>query len=210
MKTILRPLGSPAMIVACAALIVALGGVSYAAGVLPKGSVGTAQLQKKAVTASKLRANSVNGTKVKDGTLTATDFKAGQLRAGPQGAQGLKGDKGDTGAPGSAAAYAAISSSGTLLTAKNIDSANITHPAPGVYCIGGLDFEVGNAVATMQAASTEDTRDRNAQVLLAAPNSSPFGCAPSDRLRVQVVDLGLLGATPAGLVNGYFYLWLED
>src|SRR5829696_7971700 len=94
MKPILRPLGSPAMIVACAALIVALGGVSYAAGVLPKGSVGTAQLQKKAVTASKLRANSVSGLKVKDGTLAATDFKAGQV---PPGAQG---PTGDAGAPG--------------------------------------------------------------------------------------------------------------
>jgi hypothetical protein len=82
------------MIVACAALIVSLGGVSYAAGVLPKGSVGTAQLQKKAVTASKLRANSVSGLKVKDGTLTATDFKTGQLPAGQQGATGEKGDPG--------------------------------------------------------------------------------------------------------------------
>src|SRR5262245_59605965 len=82
------------MIVACAALIVSLGGVSSAAGVLPKGSVGTAQLKKKAVTASKLRANSVSGLKVKNGTLTATDFKAGQL---PAGSQGPKGDKGDPG-----------------------------------------------------------------------------------------------------------------
>ena len=94
MKAILKPLASPAMIVACAALIVALGGVSYAAAVLPKGSVGTAQLKKKAVTASKLRANSVSGLKVKNGTLTAGDFKAGQLPKGDPGAQGPKGNPG--------------------------------------------------------------------------------------------------------------------
>jgi hypothetical protein len=55
MSAISSRLPSPALIVACVALVVALGGVSYAAAVLPAGSVGTAQLQKKAVTASKLK-----------------------------------------------------------------------------------------------------------------------------------------------------------
>ena len=54
MTSIRRHLGSPAMIVACVSLVVALGGVSYAAGVLPKNSVGPAQLKKSAVTAAKL------------------------------------------------------------------------------------------------------------------------------------------------------------
>jgi hypothetical protein len=85
---------SPAMIVACLALVVALGGVSYAATVLPKNSVGATQLKKKAVTASKLRPNAVGAAKVKDGSLLAADFKTGQLPAGPRGA------KGDSGAPG--------------------------------------------------------------------------------------------------------------
>jgi hypothetical protein len=115
--TIIRKhLASPAMVVAGAALIVALGGVSYAAGVLPKNSVGTAQLKKSAVTAAKLkkdavtgvklRNNAVTSAKVKNGTLLADDFKAGQLPAGPQGPkgdpglQGIQGVKGDPGAPG--------------------------------------------------------------------------------------------------------------
>lgn len=41
MNVIARNLASPAMVVAAVALIVALGGVSYAAAVLPKNSVGT-------------------------------------------------------------------------------------------------------------------------------------------------------------------------
>ena len=105
MKVIRKHLPSPAMIVACCALVVALGGVSYAAGVLPKNSVGTMQLQKTAVTAAKLRNSAVTGAKVKDGTLTASKFRAGQLPAGPQGPKGDKGDqgpKGDTGAEGDA------------------------------------------------------------------------------------------------------------
>jgi hypothetical protein len=40
---------SPALVVACLALAVALGGTSYAAVILPKNSVGTAQLKRGAV-----------------------------------------------------------------------------------------------------------------------------------------------------------------
>jgi hypothetical protein len=97
MNAIRTRLPSPAMIVACVALVVALGGVSYAATVLPKDSVGTIQLKKKAVTASKLRKNSVTGAKVRDSSLVAADFKPGQLPAGPRGAQGPKGDPGLSG-----------------------------------------------------------------------------------------------------------------
>jgi hypothetical protein len=106
MNAIRRRLPTPAMLVACIALAVSLGGVSYAAGVLPKGSVGTAQLKKNAVTGAKLQKNAVTGIEVKDQTLTAADFKAGALPAGPQGqkgdpgAQGPKGEKGDTGPAG--------------------------------------------------------------------------------------------------------------
>jgi hypothetical protein len=104
-----KRLPTPAMLVACVALAVSLGGVSYAAGVLPKNSVGAAQLQRKAVTRAKLKKNAVTGVKVKNGSLTAADFTAGQLPAGPQGpkgdmgnpgARGAKGDKGDPGANG--------------------------------------------------------------------------------------------------------------
>src|SRR5215208_6320524 len=95
MRPISHRLSAPAMIVACLSLVVALGGVSYAAGVLPRNSVGTTQLKKKAVTGPKIKKNAVTGVKVKNGTLLAADFKAGQLPAGPQGP---KGDKGDAGA----------------------------------------------------------------------------------------------------------------
>ena len=133
MKAIPRNLPSPAMIVACAALVVALGGVSYAAGVLPKNSVGTAQLQKKAVSASKLGRNAVTGAKVKNRTLMAADFKAGQLPAGPQGPKGdtgPKGDKGDPGAPLGANSVAASEvqdgSLGTAEFASSIPAARVT------------------------------------------------------------------------------------
>jgi len=69
MKRIPRFLPSPAMVVAMLALLVALGGVGYAATALPRNSVGTPQLKKNAVTS----------IKVKDRSLLARDFKRGQL-----------------------------------------------------------------------------------------------------------------------------------
>ncbi|MEA2139776.1 MAG: hypothetical protein QOG56_2926 [Solirubrobacteraceae bacterium] len=102
--------GRYANVTATMALIVALGGTSYAAVVLPANSVGSRQIKKGGVANSDIRANAVTSGKVKNGSLLSADFKAGQLPAGPKGATGAtgatgakgdKGDKGDTGAPGS-------------------------------------------------------------------------------------------------------------
>lgn len=81
--------------IASAALVVAALGTTplgHAAAqlILPKASVGTAQL----------KAGAVTGLKVKDGSLAAADFAAGQLPAGPKGDRGEKGETGDPGAPG--------------------------------------------------------------------------------------------------------------
>jgi hypothetical protein len=81
---------SPALVVACVALAVALGGTSYAAVVLPAGSVGTKQLQNGAVIEPK----------VKDHSLLARDFARGQLPAGRPGPQGTAGPQGATGPQG--------------------------------------------------------------------------------------------------------------
>jgi len=130
MRAILRRRLSPAMIVACTALIVALTGTGYAAFKLPPNSVGTAHLKNDAVTSSKvkngtlraedltrsalklpadsvgtvhLKDDAVTSAEVKDRTLRAEDFARGQIPPGPPGEpgpQGEKGDKGDKGDPG--------------------------------------------------------------------------------------------------------------
>src|SRR5205814_8252821 len=95
---LLRHRPSPAIVLACAALLIALGGVSYAATSLPRNSVGTAQLRNNAVTSGK----------VKNHSLLRADFKNGQVPrgpagpAGPTGATGAQGPKGPTGATGPA------------------------------------------------------------------------------------------------------------
>ena len=75
---------SPAMVVACIALLVALGGTSYAIQALPNNSVGTKQLKNNAVTSKKIKNGAVNSNKVKNGSLLSKDFKAGRISGRPR------------------------------------------------------------------------------------------------------------------------------
>jgi hypothetical protein len=69
MKGFLFRRPSPALAVSFVALLVALGGTSFAAFTLPKNSVGTKQLKKNAVTTSKIKNGAVTGSKVNLGSL---------------------------------------------------------------------------------------------------------------------------------------------
>jgi hypothetical protein len=84
------PKPSPAMAVACLALLVALGGVGVAATSLPANSVGRVQL----------KPNAVSSAKVANGTLRAADFAAGTLLQGPAGPPGPAGPQGPAGGSG--------------------------------------------------------------------------------------------------------------
>lgn len=92
---------SPALVVACLALSLVLGGTAYATVLqLPRASVGTPQLKTGAVTSAKLAAGSVTSAKVKNRSLLRVDFAAGQLLAGPAGPQGPAGPAGAPGVSG--------------------------------------------------------------------------------------------------------------
>lgn len=118
-------------------------------------------------------------------------------QTGPQGPQGAQGDPGAAGAQGeqgpagTAAGYAAIDGTGNVNEAKafNITDANVTHPLPGVYCIGGLPFQpkvaVGNGGAGLSNAN---------------PPGEPVLLIPSpERTLVQVQTLDPSGGTFLGL-----------
>ena len=89
---------TPSLVVSVIALVVALGGASYAAIKIPKNSVGTKQLKKKAVgtkqlkgkavTGGKLASDSVDASKVRNGSLLLEDFQAGQVK--PNAWEGVK------------------------------------------------------------------------------------------------------------------------
>jgi len=93
MKVLTRLRPTPAMVVACIALTVALGGTGYAAIKLPKNSVGAKQLKKNAVTNPKIKASAVTnakigasavtGTKVANDSLTGADVNEATLAKVP-------------------------------------------------------------------------------------------------------------------------------
>jgi hypothetical protein len=85
MRSIFR--WSPGTILGAIALLVALGGTSYAAVSLPPNSVGAPQIKNGVVTSSKIR----------DFSLLARDFRPGQI---PRGARGPVGPAGPPGPPG--------------------------------------------------------------------------------------------------------------
>jgi len=100
-KLLRRP--SPAMVVACLALLVALGGTGMAAATqLAKNSVGTAQLRDGAVSNLKIKNNAISSAKVAGKSLLRSDFAPGQLPAGPTGPGGPAGPAGPAGAAGAA------------------------------------------------------------------------------------------------------------
>lgn len=203
------------------AVFVALSGTSYAAVKIPRKSVGTAQL----------KSNAVTGAKVKNNSLRAADFAKGQLPAGAQGpagaagTNGLKGDKGDqglAGAPGSAKAYARVGADGTLEPSvnpvphsKGVDAADVQHETgvsnntttgDGVYCFGGLGFNVANAVVTAGNADTFNSGDFDRFATVAVFRGQDLGrCdAAHNQVRVAMVD------KDGSLQNHPFYIWFTE
>jgi hypothetical protein len=102
MKRLSRLRPSPAMVVACIALSVALGGTSVAAiQALPRNSVGAKQLKRNAVTGPKIKANAVTGAKVAANTLTGADINESRLGKVPAAAAAdVAGTAAPTGAAG--------------------------------------------------------------------------------------------------------------
>ena len=85
MKQHSRRRPSLSLVISVVALVVAMGGTSYAAGL-----IGTRDLQNGAVTSGKIQDNTLKSVDVRDRSLKAKDF-AGGLPAGPQGPRGLPG-----------------------------------------------------------------------------------------------------------------------
>jgi hypothetical protein len=160
-RDISRHFPSPAMVIACAALLIALTGTSIAAvqATVPKNSVGSAQLKNNAVTSAKIAsnavtaakiasnavanakiaANAVTAAKVQDGSLTAADFGAGQL-------------------PGDA--YARFLNGPIVVPVSSTTIGGLTIPQAGNYLIWGKAYFTSSLAAVvtcvLQAGSDLD------------------------------------------------------
>jgi hypothetical protein len=145
LKRIPRP--SPALVIACAALAVALGGVGYAATVIPRNSVGALQL----------KPNSVNSSKVLNGSLMRADFRAGQIPRGLAGPPGSAGPAGPAGATGPAGP-AGPTNAGVSLAVKNVsDSGEKTTSSTSYEDLASTTIEVpsGNTATLVATFSAE-------------------------------------------------------
>ncbi len=120
MSTMIRDKFTFANVTSFTALMVALGGTSYAAVALPKNSVTTTQIKAGAVKGTDIGKNAITSAKVKDGSLKNIDFGPGQVPAGPTGAAGAKGATGATGATGVPGATGTTGATGTFAGATTI------------------------------------------------------------------------------------------
>jgi hypothetical protein len=92
-KFVLRP--SPELVVAFVALLVAIGGTSFAAFRLPKNSVGTKQLMTNAVTSKKIKNGAVTSSKIATGAVTAAKINTSGLTV-PNAAHAASADSATT------------------------------------------------------------------------------------------------------------------
>jgi hypothetical protein len=124
------------------AVMIALGGTSYAALTLPRNSVGDRQI----------RAGAVRGSEVKNGSLSAKELSAGARNA----LRGTAGPAGSQGPAGHAATpyFAAVASTGER-TAGNATSGGATG-SPGNVVLGFDRSMVGCAV-TATLGTTDAT-----------------------------------------------------
>ncbi|MBV9309713.1 MAG: hypothetical protein JOZ73_02720 [Solirubrobacterales bacterium] len=157
------------MVVACIALVVALGSGAYAAFRLPANSVGTKQLKAHAVTPKKLSRKTIN------------------LLKGKQGPMGATGSPGSPGAPGTARAYAYVHGS---VTSPTFDSARtkgfsvVSEPQHGVYCLTAPGIDPANVAPAVTAVYNSGF----AGTPTAAKLSPNLGCA-SGQFQVITEDI---------------------
>ncbi|MCX6399807.1 MAG: collagen-like protein [Propionibacteriales bacterium] len=86
---------TPAFVVAVGALLVSLGGTSYAVS-----QIGTLDIKDNSVRSIDIRNNTVRSADVRDGTLRKADFADGVLQSGDRGPRGFKGAPGEDGTDG--------------------------------------------------------------------------------------------------------------
>ena len=193
---LLRHRPSPTIVIACLALLFALGGVSWAATVLPRNSVGTAQLKRNAVVSSK----------VKNHSLLRVDFKNGKVprgpagpagptgAAGPKGATGARGPTGPAGSSGTANIRWALVAADATIVSKSDANISLTSHSPGNYILNfgsAIDTKLILASAAQAGGDTGARGPVSAGPCGGTPSGSVCGTGnDTSHLRVQTFNAG--------------------
>ena len=205
MKHLRRITPSPAMVVACIALTVALGGTSYAALNLPRNSVGPNQLKKNAVTTLKVKNNAITSPKVKNSAITSPKVKDNAIT----GADVLESSLGQV--PSAASAVTATTAGTAAPSGPAGGSLSGTYPAPSLTADAVTSSAVINAAqatglrkADIGAVSTTASVD--------PPNIAAGSCA-SDSVSIPgAVTNDVVIAHPVNSVwsNLMYAVWLAQ
>jgi hypothetical protein len=172
-----------ANVMSVTAVMIALGGTSYAAIKLPANSVGSTQIKNKQVKNADLADSGVTSGKVKNGSLLSKDFALGQIPAGP------KGDKGDPGTPGAAGAPGIQGPSG-LLGHVIVRRTDVTLPlgppaSPGAITSGFATCAAGETIIGGSVNISNNADPATMEVLTSRPSvdttgNSGNGTVPTD------------------------------
>ncbi|MDX6409042.1 MAG: hypothetical protein QOE13_2113 [Gaiellaceae bacterium] len=181
MRVIKRFRPSPAMVIACLALLLALGGTGYAAIKLPKNSVTTVQ--------------------VKDFSLLSRDFKRGQLpagAAGPTGPTGPAGPAGPAGASGSTTSKWALVRPDGGIVAQSGGITLAAKPSAGTYILSFGSAVTGKPILA-SAAYAADASDQRGATSAGPCSSTTEGrtCPTSDNTSTAYVQTRSSAGSPA-------------
>jgi hypothetical protein len=159
---------SPAMVIALCALVIAMGGTSYAAIKLPANSVGTKQL----------KANAVVSSKVKNGSLTAADFAPNRIPTGPrgplgppgpQGLQGPIGPSGPQGPPGEPA----VTTVDVVTSGPSLSPGSVSCPSGEIATGGGAEAQTGMLKASSPHVDADGFPDGWGAASVASDGTTP-------------------------------------
>jgi hypothetical protein len=159
-------------------------------------------------------ADVIHGCYGPNGLLRVVNNSSGACQANETALEwNQTGPQGPAGDPGTAVAYASVGRSGIVNPdlSKNVAQVNVTHPAAGLYCFGGLSFTPKSVVVTPTSGIDGDGNptfiDTIATATVTVPGVTfPLGCAETDTVRVRTVA----AASAAALTDRGFMIWFED
>lgn len=197
MKTSTSRRPSPAVVISVLALICAMAGTALAGSdtfsKLTKSkvkSIARTQIAKAAPKLSVAKATTADKATSADNATTATNAASA-----------------DRAVSANTIAYGMFTESGDLAEddrGKNLTTANVTHPAAGVYCFGSLGFTPKSVmVAADNGFGFEDT-------LVSARIATPPGgtlnpCPGTEPVRIKTWDV-----SSAALADRAFLIWFQD
>jgi hypothetical protein len=185
---------SPALVLACVAVLLAAGGV--ATGATGSGSQNARKIVACADQDTGVLRIATKDHCPKDARRVAWKLNGSPGPAGPQGENGLDGVDGQPGsdgadgadgAAGSALAYAHVNPDATLDTARSKNVTSVTKlsgASAGVYCLE-VAVPVANVVATLDGNVADDVSVRP---IIRASLTSAAGCPPGTDVSVRIVD----------------------